>query len=233
MTADEKLQKFLARAGVASRRKAEGLIVAGAVTVNGRVATLGQRVQPTDDVRVQGQRVSLSAKRTFMLYKPVGVLSSASDDRGRQTVLDLLPVVPGLHPVGRLDLDSEGLLLLSTDGELTLHLTHPRYEHDKEYRVWTDTALEEADVQALIAGVRLEDGLARAHQAASCEGGCKIVLREGRKRQVRRMLAALGLRVTRLKRTRVAHLDLGNLQPGQWRELSEAELRPLRREASS
>lgn len=223
----ERLQKFLSRAGVASRRKAEGLIEAGAVTVNGLQASLGQRVEAGDEVRVNGVRAELQAHATYLLYKPVGVLSSVSDDRGRQTVLELLPSVPGLHPVGRLDYDSEGLLLVTNDGSLTLKLTHPRYEHEKEYRVWCDGPLSEGDLERLKGGVTLEDGPARAFVATLSPGGCTIVLREGRNRQVRRMLGALGYRVTRLRRTRVAHLTLGDLRPGEWRELTEHDLSPL------
>jgi len=223
----ERLQKFLSRAGVASRRKAEALIEAGAVTVNGVRAGLGQRVSPGDDVRVNGVRATPQEHVTYLLYKPVGVISAVSDDRGRETVIDLLPPVPGLHPVGRLDRDSEGLLLVTNDGALTLHLTHPRYEHEKEYRVWCEPALSERDMHGLRSGVTLDGGPARAFSARLSPGGCTVILREGRNRQVRRMLAALGFTVTRLLRTRVAHLTLGDLKPGEFREVSEAELGPL------
>lgn len=223
----ERLQKFLSRAGVASRRKAEALITAGAVTVNGIRAELGQRVEVGDDVRVNGVRAEVQDHVTYLLYKPVGVLSTVSDDRGRETVIDRLPEVPGLHPVGRLDLDSEGLLLVTNDGALTLKLTHPRFEHEKEYRVWCDAPLPEYVIHKLLSGVTLEDGPARAFAARLSPGGCTVVLREGRNRQVRRMLAALGYSVTRLKRTRVAHLTLGELKPGEWRELADEELEPL------
>ena len=223
----ERLQKFLARAGVASRRKAEALIGAGAVTVNGVRAELGQKVLPGDDVRVNGVRATPQEHVTYLLYKPVGVLSAVSDDRGRETVIALLPPVPGLHPVGRLDLESEGLLLVTNDGALTLRLTHPRFEHDKEYRVWCEPPLSERDIHALRSGVTLDDGPARAFSARLLPGGCTLILREGRNRQVRRMLAALGFTVKRLRRTRVAHLTLQNLKPGEFREVSEAELGPL------
>ena len=223
----ERLQKYLSRAGVASRRKAEALIQTGAVTVNGVRATLGQQVEADDDVRVNGVRAQPQDHVTYLLYKPVGVLSAVSDDRGRQTVIDLLPPVPGLHPVGRLDRESEGLLLVTNDGALTLHLTHPRYEHEKEYRVWCDALLTERELHALRSGVTLDDGPAQAFAARLEPGGCTVVLREGRNRQVRRMLGALGVGVTRLLRTRVAHLTLGDLKPGGFRQLPEAELAPL------
>lgn len=223
----ERLQKFLSQAGVASRRKAEALITAGAVTVNGVRAELGQRVEPEDDVRVDGVRATVQEHVTFLLYKPAGVLSSVSDDRGRETVIDLLPPVPGLHPVGRLDLESEGLLLVTNDGDLTLRLTHPRFGHEKAYRVWCDAPLSKADLEALREGVVLDDGPAKAVSVRAAPGGCELVLREGRNRQVRRTLAALGKNVTRLLRTRVAHLTLAGLEPGSYRQLKGEELGPL------
>jgi len=224
----ERLQKFLSGAGIASRRKAEALILAGEVTVNGQRAELGQKVAPGDVVRVHGRRVEPKAQGvTYALYKPAGVLSAVSDDRGRKTVMDLAPRVPGLHPVGRLDYTSEGLLLLTTDGELTLRLTHPRYAHEKEYRVWCDRPLTEEAVRRFVRGVTLEDGPARALRATLSPGGCTLVLTEGRNRQVRRMLAALGFGVTRLLRTRVGGLTLGGLKPGEVRRLSEGDLAKL------
>lgn len=225
----ERLQRFLARAGVASRRKAEALIVAGRVSVDGAVATLGQKVGPGARVRVDGVEVApIATHQTFALHKPPGVVTTASDERGRPTVFDLVPAVPGLHPVGRLDLDSEGLLLLTTDGDLTLRLTHPRYGHLKTYRVWCRAgALSREDCRALTAGVPLDDGLAHATRARPAPGGVTLELGEGRKRQVRRMLAALGHEVVRLVRTHVGGLPLGDLAPGAYRRLTAADLRRL------
>lgn len=227
----ERLQKFLARAGVASRRKAEALTLSGAVTVNGVRAELGQRVAAGDEVRVRGERVAPPAAHvTYALYKPKGVISAVTDDRGRVTVLQLVPPsarVPGLHPVGRLDADSEGLLLLTTDGELTLTLTHPRYGHEKTYRVWCEPVPGPEALRRLERGVALEDGPARARRARAAPGGCTLVLSEGRNRQVRRMLAALGCEVTRLLRTRIGGLSLGAMRPGELRRLSDAELAQL------
>lgn len=226
MQSGERLQKFLARAGVASRRKAEELIRAGRVTVDGRRAELGSRVGPGSEVRLDGRIVRDAVERvTYMLNKPPGLLSTVTDPRGRPTVMSLVPDVPGLHPVGRLDLDSEGLLLLTTDGDLTMRLTHPRFEHPKEYRVWcAEGKLDRAACERLEAGVELEDGPARAVSARPAPGGGVIVLEEGRKRQVRRMLAAVGCEVTRLQRTRIGELRLGGLPAGECRRLSEAEI---------
>jgi len=226
----ERLQKILSRAGVASRRKAEDLLRAGRVTVNGRIAGLGDRARPDDDVRVDGQRVPQRVEHvTFLLNKPPGVVSTARDDRGRRTVLDLLPALPGLHPVGRLDMDSEGLLLVTTDGDLTLRLTHPRYGHEKEYRLWcAQGTVEPSALAALASGVELDDGPARAAIVTAAEGGCVLVLTEGRNRQARRMLDAVGYRVTRLVRIRQGPLQLGDLPPGRFRRLTERELARLR-----
>ena len=226
----ERLQKVLAGAGVASRRKSEDLISAGKVTVNGERAELGMRVSPKDEVRVSGELVGRKKAKddvTYAFYKPVGVLSSSSDDRGRKTVMDFLPDVPGLHPVGRLDLESEGLLLMTTDGDLTLQLTHPRYEHEKEYRVWCDKAVPGEVLKRLEQGVTLEDGPAKAIRAHRAEGGCVLVLGEGRNHQVRRMLAAFRLNVTRLKRTRVSRLRLEGLKSGEYRLLGAKDLARL------
>lgn len=227
----DRLQKLLARAGEASsRRKAEGLVSSGRVTVNGRVATLGQRARPQDEVRLDGRIVRAPTRHaTYLLHKPVGVLSTRDDPQGRRTVMSLVPDAPGLHPVGRLDMDSEGLLLLTTDGELTLRLTHPRYQHPKRYRVWcADGRVDARALARLRAGVRLEDGPARADAAEPAPGGAVLVLHEGRQRIVRRMLAAVGHRVTRLLRTHFAGLALGQLPPGEWRKMSQGEVERLR-----
>ncbi|WP_243398373.1 pseudouridine synthase [Deinococcus koreensis] len=227
----ERLHKRLARAGVASRRAAEEMIRAGRVSVNGTVATLGQTVTDADDIRVDGQLIETEAVRavTYALYKPRGYVTTASDEYGRKNVLDAMPVIPGLHPVGRLDRDSEGLLLLTTDGQLTQTLTHPSFGHEKAYRAWTDgeaTPTPE-ELRALTRGVELEDGLAQAVSASVATGGAFIVLGEGRKRQVRRMLDAIGHPVVRLMRYRVGGLWLGDLDVGEYRELREGDLREL------
>lgn len=225
----ERLQKFLAGAGVASRRKSEELILAGRVTVNGKVAELGVKVSADDVIEFDNELITKDSNIiTFMLNKPVGYITSLSDDLDRQTVMDLVPKVDGLHPVGRLDKNSQGLLLLTNDGNLTLEMTHPRYEHEKEYRIWTKQGTVEARALAsLEEGVELEDGWARAVVAKYAKDGCKLVLNEGRKRQVRRMLSEIGYRVIRLERTRIANLKLSNLGIGQYRVLSAQDYKVL------
>jgi 23S rRNA pseudouridine2605 synthase len=229
-TEGERLQKLLARAGAApSRRKAEALIEAGRVTVDGRVARLGQRARPGAEVRLDGRPIARPQVGTvLLLHKPPGVVTTADDPQGRPTVLALVPNLPGLHPVGRLDLDSEGLLLLTDDGDLTQRLTHPRFEHPKRYRVrCREGTLSTDAAERLRRGVRLDDGPARADRVEPAPGGCEIDLHEGRKRQVRRMLAAVGYTVERLLRTEVAGIELGDLAVGAWREATPEERRAL------
>lgn len=225
-----RLQKLISRAGIASRRKAEELIAAGRVTIDGRVARLGDRAGPDEDVRIDGRPLAVREPHvTYLLNKPAGYVTTASDERGRPTVMQLVPARPGLHPVGRLDMDSEGLLVLTTDGDLTLTLTHPRFEHEKEYRVHTLPGLvADHDLASLERGVVLEDGPAAAVSARRAPGGAVVVLREGRKRQVRRMLASVGYEVERLVRTRVGALELGPLAPGEFRRLEDEDLDRLR-----
>jgi len=237
MNQPERLQKFLARAGVASRRHAEELILAGRVRVNGQPVTqLGTKITPElDKVLVDNRPVSVPAARVYLLlHKPAGVVTTASDPQGRQTVLDLLP--PRLRvqrpvPVGRLDFESEGLLLLTNDGDFALRLTHPRYEQEKEYHALVEGKPDAAALETLRQGLLLpgesrptapaEVRLLRA--AENTTSWLSITLHEGRKRQVRRMLAAVGYPVLRLIRVRIGSLHLGNLPPGHWRMLTEEE----------
>ncbi|MFC0596695.1 pseudouridine synthase [Thermus composti] len=226
-----RLQAFLARAGVASRRKAEKLIRQGRVRVNGKVAVLGQKVGPEDLVEVDGKRVALPQERVVLaLHKPKGYTTTRHDPHAERTVYQLLPTIPGLHPVGRLDRDSEGLLLFTNDGALTFRLTHPRYGVKKVYRVWTEGGtLPEEVCRRLLEGVLLEDGPARALACRPAPGGAFLTLAEGRKREVRRMLKAVGYPVRRLLRVQVGPIRLGDLPPGRWRRLSEGEVRALLR----
>ena len=228
--AGERVQRLIARAGIASRRGAEDLIKRGRVRINGRVAQLGDRAERGDDVRVDGKQVSEPQEHvTYVLNKPAGYVTTARDERGRATVFDLLPPTPGLHAVGRLDRDSEGLLLLTTDGDLTLRLTHPRYELEKEYRVWTkEGRLDGVTLKKLLVGIELEDGVASARSVRPAPGGAVVVLTEGRKREVRRLFKALGYPVERLVRVRVGTVKLRGLASGAFRALGGEGLRSLR-----
>lgn len=221
----ERLQKVLARAGITSRRKAEVLIEQGRVQVNGMVAHVGIKVTPRDELLVDGEPVARQVDTvSYAFFKPTGVITSVSDDRGRQTVMDFLPDVPGLHPVGRLDMDSAGLLIMTNDGDLTLRLSHPRFEHRKTYKVTCREGRVSNDaIRQLEQGVMLEDGLAKAKRARPSRDGCTLVLGEGRNRQVRRMLAALDYEVTALLRTHIDKLPLGSLREGEYRQLQEAD----------
>jgi pseudouridine synthase len=227
----ERLHKALARAGVASRRAAERLVQAGRVAVNGQVvSTPGVVVDPDNDViTVDGQLVAAAVPpRYLLLNKPMGYVSTARDERGRPTVLDLVPAGGRVYPVGRLDADSEGLLLLTNDGEYALRVTHPRYGVEREYRVLVRGSLEPAALDRLREGVDLAEGRARPVRAEVLrvdrqQTWLMVVLRQGWKRQIRRMLAAVGYPVDRLVRVRMGGLTLGNLASGHWRELSAAE----------
>lgn len=229
----EKLQKLMARAGAGSRRRCEELIAAGRVAVNGVVARLGDRVGPEDVVTLDGRRVMVAAEReVWALHKPVGYLSTARDDRGRPTVLDLVRSDRRLYPVGRLDLDSEGLLLLTDDGELANLLTHPRHHVPKRYQVQADRPLSPAEAGQLARGVELEDGLTSPCEVRLLEGPwLEMVLRQGRNRQIRRMLASLGVGVRRLIRVQVGPIELGELACGIARPLAPQEVVLLRRAA--
>jgi 23S rRNA pseudouridine2605 synthase len=236
---DERLQRSLARAGFGSRRACEELIVAGRVEVNGHRATLGDRVDPSsDEVRVDGDRVNVDpALRTFALHKPRGVTTTLRDAHAERDLTGLLPKDVRVFPVGRLDRDTEGLLLLTNDGELAHRLTHPRYEIQKEYLAEVDRPPSNRQLSRLRRGVELEDGLARAIEARSAggargrRGGVRLVMVEGRKREVRRMLDAVGLPVRRLVRVRVGPIRLGRLRAGELRELEPEDVRALYRAA--
>jgi 23S rRNA pseudouridine2605 synthase len=230
-----RLHKLLARTGVASLRASERLIAAGRVRVNGAVVSApGAVARPEDEITVDGRWVSAApALRYVLLNKPPDVLSTASDELGRTTVLDLVRTRERLYPVGRLDRDSEGLMLLTNDGELAERLTHPRYGAHKVYRVDVEGALSPEQLRRLRAGVMLEDGVSRplsvGLEARSVERSTLLIaLGEGRNRQVRRTLEALGMRVLRLVRVRLGPLVLGDLPPGGTRDLAAHDIRRLR-----
>lgn len=230
-----RLNRFLAQAGVASRRGADRLIESGRVRVNGAVVTeLGTLVLPgRDQVEVDGQLLgTMETPRYVMLHKPAGYVTTVSDPQGRPTVIDLLgeaTLEARLFPVGRLDLDSEGLLLLTNDGTLTHRLLHPRYHVAKRYRVWTTPAARDVDLAQLAAGVEIEPGVATQPAVVERAGADSfdIEIKEGKKRQIRRMCEALGLTVTRLLRLTFGPLALGDLPPGAVRPLTPEEIHAL------
>jgi 23S rRNA pseudouridine2605 synthase len=233
--AEERLQRALARAGHGSRRSSEELIAAGRVTVNGKVATLGDKVDTArDTVAVDGTTLNLDpSMRYYAFHKPVGVVTTMADPQGREDLRGFLPADgPRVFPVGRLDRDSEGLLLLTNDGELANRLLHPSFGVEKEYLAEVEGTPTGRQLAHARRGVDLEDGparavAARAVAASGGRGAVRIVMAEGRKREVRRLLAAVGLPVTRLIRLRVGPVALGGLAPGALRELDPAEVRGL------
>ncbi len=228
-----RLAKFLAHGGVASRRRAEEIIAKGLVTVGGEVVTDPARdVGEGDDVRVNGAPVAAEAREVWAVNKPVGVVSTAREPGERTPVVELVETEARLYPVGRLDADSSGLLLLTNDGELANRLTHPRYEVPKTYVAKLKRSIAAADLERLARGVELEDGPTAPTQVKR-RGDCEveIVLREGRNRQVRRMLEAVGNEVTALRRVRFGPLALGGLKEGASRRLSEEEIAQLREAA--
>jgi 23S rRNA pseudouridine2605 synthase len=231
----ERLHRALARAGVASRRASEDLIRDGRVTLNGRVATVGDRVDTARDrVEVDGNPIPLDpALRTFALHKPAGVVTTIGDPRGRPDIAGFLPAgVPGVVPIGRLDRDTEGLLLLTNDGELANRVMHPRFGVEKEYLAEVEGHPTRRRVAQLLRGMELDDGPARALRATVAaqsggRGALQVVMGEGRKREVRRLLEAVGLPVVRLVRVRVGPVRIASLGPGEVRELSPQEVRDL------
>jgi len=233
----ERLQKYLARCGVASRRAAEELIRAGKVAVNGAVVTeMGVQFEPERDrVEVEGRPISLPTAMVYLaLNKPPGVVTTAHDPWGRPTVTELVPRIGRLFPVGRLDADSEGLVLMTNDGELANRLMHPRYGCEKEYRALVDGPPDQEVLEELRQGVELEGSMtapARVElERPGRSGACwlRVTLREGRKRQVRQMLAAVGYQVARLQRVRIGPLELDDLPPGASRPLGRSEVQALR-----
>ena len=239
---EQRLQKIISQAGIASRRAAEKLISEGRVTINGEtVSEMGVKADPaTDDIRVDGRRVkSAERHRYILLYKPAGYVTTRSDPQRRRTVLDLLRGVKEyVYPVGRLDYDTEGLLLLTNDGELAATLTHPRHEVDRTYEARVAGMPDDHALDRLRRGIPLDGRRTQPADVVLVNKGRRdnngvllITIREGRNRQVRRMLEAVGHPVDSLKRTRIGPIGDRRLKPGQWRDLGEDEIAALRKSA--
>ncbi len=232
----ERLQKILAQAGYGSRRSCEELITAGRVRVNGQVAELGQKAEPSKDkITLDGKPIAAREKLTYIaMYKPRNVISSVEDEVGRPTVRELIPESGHLYPVGRLDWDSEGLILMTNDGDLTNKLTHPRYGHHKEYRVLVARQPDPEQIQTWRRGVVLSDGEKTAPadvyvESRSGKGAwLRVTMGEGRKRQIRETGSTLGLPVVRIIRVRIGTLTLGALKAGEWRHLTDREVDELK-----
>ena len=236
--AEQRIQKVLADQGICSRREAERLIAAGKVKVNGHPVTLGDKMDPDyDKVMIDGQTQRIVRKRQYtyiMLHKPRGYLTTRSDDRGRKTVMDLVSDVPAmLRPVGRLDKDSEGLLLMTNDGALAQAMLHPRGEVDKVYQVTVSGTLERSPERLsairMLDGERIRPAKVEILRRWPGQALLEITIHEGKNRQIRRMCRQVGLNVLRLQRVREHTLSLGHLKPGKWRYLTEAEIRTLKR----
>ncbi|MBD32572.1 MAG: MFS transporter [Acidimicrobiaceae bacterium] len=225
----ERLQKVLARAGIASRRASEEMIQAGRATINGRTAALGDKVADSDRIELDGIPVLRDPNLVhYLLHKPRDVVSTASDTQKRQTVVDLVPSTIRVYPVGRLDADSEGLIILTNDGDLTHRLTHPSFGVPKEYLVHVEGIPQRSALRSLREGIELDDGMTAPAQVSMPDQGLlKITIHEGRNRQVRRMCAAIGHPVVRLVRVRIGPITDSSLTAGSWRELTNEEVRSL------
>src|SRR5215510_13539746 len=239
----ERLQKILAQAGYGSRRACEDYITAGRVRVNGEIASLGQKADAAlDRITIDGKPIVAAERLTYIaLYQPRMVLSTVERERGddRKTVRDLVDIPQHVHPVGRLDFESEGLVLMTNDGDLTNKLTHPKFGHDKEYRVLLARRPDREQLEAWKRGIVLEDGYktepvdARFESAQGKGAWVRVIMKEGRKRQIRETCKQLGLPVVRILRIRIGSLRLGNLKPAQWRHLTRQEIDELKGRATA
>ncbi len=238
---EERIQKILARAGLGSRRGCEAYLKAGRVQVNGKTASLGQKADAEKDrITVDGRQISLPKSYIYIaLNKPRGVISAVFSPDPRPTVRDLIPMERRIYPVGRLDIESEGLILMTDDGELANRLTHPRYGHEKVYKVLVARHPDQKQLEAWRRGIVLEDGYRTAPAKVFVEGTAgkgarlKIILREGRKRQIRETGSLLGLPVVKIVRVQLGSLKLGRLKPREWRYLTEDEVRALKGERAA
>lgn len=228
-----RLNKFISLCGFASRRAADELIKEQKVSVNGEIVQdLGRQVQESDLVEIEGKKLSLPQKTTVIAFhKPAGCVCTCKDPQKRQTVYDFLPPgYKGLKYIGRLDLQSRGLLLFTDDGELAHKLTLPKYKILRHYLVWTDSPVKKSDAEQLIEGIDLEDGIKGFAEAVFFEEGCiELVLSEGKNREIRKMMAAIGYEIEDLQRIAYADIDLGDLASGDYRELSDKEVQLLKK----
>lgn len=229
-----RINAFLARAGVGARRKADEYIKAGRVGINGRTAQLNDQVRASDTVTLDGKPLSSPEKSTYIiLNKPAGVIISLKDPEGRSTVSDIVTVPERIVPVGRLDYNTQGLLLLTNDGDLAARLMHPKYKVEKVYKVRLKQKIDDTTLESLQTGVQLDDGPAKALNTQKIdEHSFLITIAEGRNRQIRRMVAALNLRLAELTRVAYGPLSIDGLAAGQWRHLSQTELEALRQSPS-
>lgn len=239
----DRLQKVLAQAGIASRRKAEEIILEGRVRVNGKIVSeLGTKVEPErDQIQVDGKTIGKEKKIYIILHKPKGYLSDIDEERGKPLAIDLVQAKGRLYAAGRLDANSEGLLLLTNDGELAHRITHPRFEHEKEYLVLVEGEPSNDSLQKVRRGIWYDGEILRAdyvdraerHQrfgiADRSQSWVKVILHEGKKRQIRHMFAAVGHPVLRLIRVRIGHIELGSLPAGLWRNLDQRQVSELKR----
>jgi len=233
----ERLQKVMAHAGIASRRKSEEIIAAGRVKVNGEIVTeMGTKVNPQKDtIEVDGKIISKEKKVYYKLYKPTGYVTTVDDPQGRDTVLDLVDdTKQRIYPVGRLDMDSSGLLILTNDGDLTYKITHPSHELDKEYEVVVNGRLDSNNLNNFRQGIKLKEGKtspARIYKINEDRKNTtyKVIIHEGMNRQVRRMFEVLGFNVVSLKRVRIGNITLGSLRPAEYKQISNENLKDLLR----
>lgn len=224
-----RLNAYLAKTGAASRRGADRLIKAGRVSVNGRIGRLNDDVTDADDVKLNGRRLSSQKLRYILLHKPAGYVTTLKDPENRVKVADLVKIPERVVPVGRLDFNTTGALLLTNDGDLAHKLMHPSFEIDKVYEAEVEGLVTDEILNKLSNGVRLEDGMSAPAKALKlADHKIELTIHEGRKHQVKRMLAAVGLPVNKLHRSNYAGLKLDGLKPGQWRDLSQAEIKLLK-----
>ncbi len=229
-----RINKYLASSGIASRRDSDKLVQDGRVTVNGKVVSLGIEVSDSDKVCVDGKPVSIKKNEYYILNKPKGYICSVSDDRGRKTVLDLMPKnIVRIYPVGRLDYDSEGLLILTTDGELAQHLTHPSNNVPKTYLVKVEGRLTESDLNPIRSGIEIDGYVTKKSKANIVETNkdftkAHITIYEGKNREIRKMFSAIGKEVSLLKRIKIGELSLKGLDRGEYRKLTNHEVEYLK-----